>query len=436
MQKVQSDSDVNPLKKIEVTALIIFSAVMFYLLANVFLIPYKNLTPSSKLTQIENNPEIKLSDHTRETLENVSTQADSSKTQSSNESNSVVDEALSNNTIANNVTDSKITDSIQVNLETQTNDINELKKQTFDAEHQAQVHAINDMCKNIDEKLGSVTLQECDTAKLKHSGAVSTNNKPLAYRDFVTGSDSANKTRVMLIGGIHGDEFSGVSISFKWLHNLAKAYDRQSSDEIDNMHWRVIPVLNPDGLLRPDGESHRMNANDVDLNRNFPTPDWDELAIKFWKEKRYSDKRRFPGPGPGSEIETQWIVDQFEEFKPHAVISIHAPYGIVDADGPTEPPPNVGPLQLKLLGTYPGSMGRYVGVYKNLSMLTVELKHAGIMPSNKDIDHIWADILNWIDEKVVRRDNTQSDSDSALQSMRHEINGTTREIVIDKKAGD
>ena len=414
----KTDPDlVTTLNRIELTALILFSAVMFFLLAQVFKFSEKQqtvsfeqaITPTSEVSpqqsaenSVLNTPA--LSETLNETLgeEIPAVKGENEITQAVAESSVEIPDAV---------------------LPTQALDQSEVQKV-----------AVYNLCDSIDKKLGSVTLEECLTSDLLHSGSLSTQQKPLVYRDFLIGSPD-NKTRIMLIGGIHGDEFSGVSISFKWLHSLVKAYADQTGKEVDDLHWRVIPILNPDGLLRPDGESHRMNSNDVDLNRNFPTPDWDELAIKFWKEKRYSDKRRYPGPASGSEIETQWIVSQMDEFEPHAVISVHAPYGIVDADGPTDPPPNLGPLQLKILGTYPGSMGRYIGVHKNLAMLTVELKHAGIMPSEKDTAHIWTDILNWIDDKVVSR-RLANNEDSALQSMRHEINGTTKEIVIDKKAGD
>lgn len=45
------------------------------------------------------------------------------------------------------------------------------------------------------------------------------------------------------------------------------------------VHWRFIPVLNPDGLLAP--KPTRVNAGGVDLNRNFPTPGWAACACRL-----------------------------------------------------------------------------------------------------------------------------------------------------------
>ena len=60
--------------------------------------------------------------------------------------------------------------------------------------------------------------------------------------------------------------------------------------------WRVVPILNPDGLLARS----RVNANQVDLNRNFPTRDWEKNAVQFWKKHAGASPRRFPGTIAGS----------------------------------------------------------------------------------------------------------------------------------------
>ena len=397
----QTNSDNKPLNKIELIALILFSAMMFYLISQIFLQAHKSKALDIKEpTQVENV----ISPH--ENTEQELPLEDQRK------ADILVNEEVGEEVIEP-VTD--LVNEIFSDLEI----INLQKQKIIDA-----------YCETVGEKLGSVDVQDCKNAKLQLSGTTSNQDKPLTFRDFntqVTNENSNEKTRILLVGGIHGDEFSGVSIAFKWLNKLAKDYSTNTSQIINNYHWRVIPILNPDGLLQGDGESKRMNANDVDLNRNFPTEDWDEFAHKFWINKRGRDPRRFPGPEGGSEIETQWIVEQINEFNPHAVISIHAPYGIVDSDGPIDPPKNLGPLQLKILGTYPGSMGRYVGVQKNIPMLTVELKRAGTMPSQNDIDLIWEDIQKWIDKKVLNNEAV-----AAMQSIRHEDDDT----VIDKKAGD
>lgn len=252
---------------------------------------------------------------------------------------------------------------------------------------------ISDFCRRVDVKLSSVGKRECLGYGLKHSGRYSNNDTPLLYRDFGP-SEETPRARVLLVGGIHGDEYSSTTIVFKWLQHLEEHNHGQ-------FEWRVVPVLNPDGLLRPPRLSQRMNANGVDLNRNFPSPDWETEAPKYWVERTRKNKRRYPGPAALSEPESRWLVEQLDNFKPDAVISVHAPHGIVDFDGPRVPPSHLGPLDLRLLGTYPGSMGRYIGVHRGIPLLTVELESAFAMPSAEDMALIWGDTLNWIEEHVV-----------------------------------
>lgn len=247
-------------------------------------------------------------------------------------------------------------------------------------------------CHRVDRKLSSVNRYECLGVGLTaDTVTASVENTPIFYRDYVPEGEPAG--RVLLIGGIHGDEYSSISVVFKWLTMLGAGAGR-------DYHWRVVPILNPDGLLRPPNESRRMNANGVDLNRNFPTPNWEVDAKEYWEQRTRYNKRRYPGPSPASEPETGFVIDQLDDFEPDAVISVHAPHGVIDYDGPRTPPPNLGPLDLLRLGTYPGSMGRYIGVHRGIPLLTVELESATSMPKHEDIQAIWIDTVDWLNKNL------------------------------------
>lgn len=242
------------------------------------------------------------------------------------------------------------------------------------------------LCEEIGNKLGSVDSDDCLSQNLLHSG-LSIEGRSLAYRDFDPVKERQALGRVLVIGGIHGDEFSSVSLVFKWMNILQEHHSGL-------FHWRFIPSSNPDGLLQK--KSQRQNIAGVDLNRNFPTKDWDELALSYWKEKAYSNARRYPGTHANSEPETQWLVEQIDAFKPDIIVSMHAPYHLVDYDGPPSAPEKLGGLYLRQLGVYPGSLGNYIGVDKQKPIVTVELKSAGIMPSEHEIDRMWADLIRWL----------------------------------------
>ena len=88
--------------------------------------------------------------------------------------------------------------------------------------------------------------------------------------------------------------------------------------------------------LNPHGFSHvrRVTNENVDLNRNFPTPGWDKEATHYWHKRTGKDPRRFPGRTPLSEPESRWVHDEMARWKPDLIVSVHAPYGVLDFDGP------------------------------------------------------------------------------------------------------
>ena len=76
------------------------------------------------------------------------------------------------------------------------------------------------------------------------------------------------------------------------------------------------------------------------------------------------------------------------EFKPDLIISVHAPYGLVDHDGPIEFPEVESPLPVRTLGSYPGSLGTFAGIERNIPVVTPELPNANHLPEGKAIEQL------------------------------------------------
>lgn len=231
-----------------------------------------------------------------------------------------------------------------------------------------------------------VSSQLCAQAQLQTSGALSVQGRPLLLRDMPAAATVKNPTRVLVIGGIHGDELSSVNLALQWI-GLASEIPAQS-------HWRFLPALNPDGLLAK--KPSRTNAHGVDLNRNFPTPNWENEAAQYWGKRTKKDPRRWPGDKPLSEPESKLVFDQMASFAPQLIVSIHAPYGVLDFDGPTIPPEKLGRLYLDQIGIYPGSLGNYAGVHRGIPVVTIELPHASRPPSAAETRQMWLDLLRWM----------------------------------------
>ncbi|NBD19304.1 DUF2817 domain-containing protein [Aquabacterium fontiphilum] len=254
-------------------------------------------------------------------------------------------------------------------------------------EGQPPVDSAAGFCQQVVRKLPNVSAALCASAQLGHSSARSVKGMPLFQRDVV--SPNA-QLRVLVVGGIHGDELSSTALALHWI--------RAAKETPSNIHWRFVPLMNPDGMLR--AKPTRMNANGVDLNRNFPTPNWDKEATHYWQQRTRKDPRRYPGPRPLSEPESRWLHDEMERWKPHLIVSIHAPYGVLDFDGPTVPPERLGRLYLDQVGIFPGSLGNYGGVHKKVPVVTIELPSAIRTPQEAEIRQMWLDLLRWTADRL------------------------------------
>jgi hypothetical protein len=115
----------------------------------------------------------------------------------------------------------------------------------------------------------------------------------------------------------------------------------------DNIRVTVIPVLNPDGLVKVTGTSSefspsavttnqttlvagRFNAHDVDLNRNFDC-DWKSIGI--WQQHQVSG-----GDSAFSEPESKILKAYVETVRPKAVVAWYSSAGGVYASACLDEP--------------------------------------------------------------------------------------------------
>ena len=245
----------------------------------------------------------------------------------------------------------------------------------------------SDPCREFVARLPNVRRPLCEAAQLKPTVGRSVQGRTLYARDVVA---PEARIRVLVVGAMHGDELSSASVALHWIQLALQTPS--------NAHWRFIPALNPDGLMaRP---AKRVNAHGVDLNRNFPTPNWARDAKIYWEQRTKKDPRRWPGPGPLSEPESKFFHEEMERFQPDLIVSIHAPYGVLDFDGPSVPPARLGRLYLDQVGIFPGSLGNYGGVHKGMPVVTIELNSAIRTPLDAETRQMWLDLLHWMSERL------------------------------------
>lgn len=150
--------------------------------------------------------------------------------------------------------------------------------------------------------------------------------KSVEGRDITAYHYGTGQDEILFVGGIHGGyEWNTALLAFQ-----AMDYLKTNPTAVPaNLKVTVIPVLNPDGLVKVAGTSTkfsaadvsktesvlvsgRFNGNTVDLNRNFDC-DWQAKAV--WQSKSVSG-----GSSAFSEPESQAVKSYIQAQDPVAVV--------------------------------------------------------------------------------------------------------------------
>lgn len=191
--------------------------------------------------------------------------------------------------------------------------------------------------------------------------------------DLVKIKKNETDKKILIIGVFHGDEPQG--------EYFINSYFKKSLKPGKNSLY-FIPKLNPSGF--------RKNLNKVDLNRNFPTKNW-ELNDK--------NSDYFGGFSPSSEPETKFLVDLINTNDFSAIVTIHAPYKTVNYDGPAEVLAQkiseiIGyPPSSDIGYATPGSFGTYCGKERQIPTITIEIDEEENMELLNKKFHILFDYL-------------------------------------------
>lgn len=173
----------------------------------------------------------------------------------------------------------------------------------------------------------------------------------------------AGAPRVLVIGGIHGDEREAHPSISRLVERLGGGQAAEAAT------WHVVRDLNPDGSAL----ARRPNSNQVDLNRNFP-------ARNYVRRDRH-------GPRPLSEPETTALYNLVLTERPSLIVVFHSSdYGpFVNYDGPGGDAARAFAdgasrtderwrLVPEMSYATPGSLGSYFGVDEGIPVLTIEFE--------------------------------------------------------------
>ncbi len=179
---------------------------------------------------------------------------------------------------------------------------------------------------------------------------------------------------VYILGAIHGNEGN----SSQLVERTREVLEQYFSQKNRAVTFIMIPCLNPDGIYL----NSRTNANNVDLNRDFPISDFSDKA----KPNCYNKSSLEP-----LQPEILALLQLCKNYPPALIYSIHQPFNLINYDGPAATialdvqnfngmriVPNIG------YATH-GSLGEYFGTLKKVPVITLELPHTGTGKAWEDL---------------------------------------------------
>lgn len=167
---------------------------------------------------------------------------------------------------------------------------------------------------------------------------------------------SEDEPPVLLDGAHHASELLAIELVLDAVDRILTGYpdDPRVAKWVDGLEIWCVPIVNPDGVHRfmhDSGFAARKNARDndmdgvagardgVDINRNYPFA-WDVTA-----SSATPTDGRYRGPSPGSEPETQAMMQLADREHFAAVLSFHTDgtdiYSAYLVDGPRDLEPDI-----------------------------------------------------------------------------------------------
>lgn len=228
----------------------------------------------------------------------------------------------------------------------------------------------------------------------------------------------------LIFCGVHGDEITPIKFCFDILRDLKK-----NPEVVKDKLVIIAPIVTPDSFFKK--YPSRTNARGIDVNRNFPTKDWKNNAVKLWKSRYKADKRRYPGKKPFSEQETIFQVNLIKRYNPNKIISVHAPLTLLDYDGPESDHKHAsfgkelliqmsnkaGKYRINNYPFFTGSLGNWAGNERGIPTYTLELPNSDWTKTKKFFNTFRLAIHHAIDhelkpEHITTKKVTENESET------------------------
>lgn len=124
------------------------------------------------------------------------------------------------------------------------------------------------------------------------------------------------KRNILIVSGNHPYEIAAPVNCYLFIKNVLDLLSNADGDIykiMANYNIYILPCLNGYGIYHEQDGFMRINANGVNINRNFPTERWEQGSVG----------QDYGGDSAGSEFETQLIIALTNVLKPYIGIDAH-----------------------------------------------------------------------------------------------------------------
>jgi len=259
-----------------------------------------------------------------------------------------------------------------------------------------------------------------DICKLLTITTLASGRKILALRISDNVEIQENEPEFLYTSSIHGDELTGYISMLHLADYLLSGYgtDVRITNMVNNFDIVICPLANPDGTYNGGNNTvngaKRFNANNVDLNRNYPDPKdgphpdgnaWQPETVAFMNFAGFNSFTMAANFHGGSEVvnypwdtwsklaaDDAWWIYVSREYAD--TVHLYAPSGYMNMQ-------NNGITNGYAWYEVSGGRQDYMNYFRNCREATIELSDTKLLPENQLIAHWnynYRSFLNYIEE--------------------------------------
>lgn len=229
-----------------------------------------------------------------------------------------------------------------------------------------------------------------------------------------------DEPEVLLTSTMHGDETTGYVLLLHLIDYLLTNYnsDTRITEMVNNFDIVIFPLANPDGTYRGGNNSvngaTRFNANNVDLNRNYPDPKdgphpdgnaWQPETVAFMRladENQFTIATNFHG---GAEV-LNYPWDTWSQKTADDSWWVYTSRRYVDTVHKYSPANYMNSFNNGITNGYQwysinGGRQDYMNYFQNCRECTLEISDVKLVPASQLIahwDYNYRSVLNYIED--------------------------------------